>query len=76
MIQVVADSGVTILVSDSIILVSDPENPVADSDILVSDSQSLIRLSWSPILVSDSDAAPDMLVPLRQPPDPKRVEHV
>ena len=61
MVQMVTDSGLRfwslILVSDSRIPVSDPENPIADLDILVSDSPSPIRLSGFPILVSDSDAA-------------------
>ena len=60
----VSDSGLRFSVTDSVILVSDSDNPVtdsaflvSDSAFLVSDSQSPIRLSWSPILVSDSDAA-------------------
>ena len=38
LIRLVTDSRCPILVSDSTILVSDPDNPVTDSDILVSDS--------------------------------------
>ena len=38
MTEMVTESGVLILVSDSKILVSNPENPVADSEMLVSDS--------------------------------------